>query len=154
MFSSSEYVMAWMAYLVGSVGMMIVVWYLTRKITFSALRHLLQLVAAILMVTPYYADPQQPYLAPALIMALLEGIFEGPEAMWRAGIPLLATLFCGIVLLVIIELLWRKFCRKREQMQRLDQERQDLIAESKGAAPASPVVPSDKGFDASGSALT
>lgn len=135
MLSTSSYLIAWGFYLLGCVGGVSVVWYLTRNIRREELRNLLLLIVAVLLITPYYADPVQSYLAPALIMCLLEGLFEGPQAMWRTGVPLLVSLFGAMALSLMIELGRCQLLEKRRQAKQQylahENERQALLSESR-----------------------
>ncbi len=130
MFSSTSYLIAWVVYLLGSVGLMVVVWRLTQGVRLNPLKFFLRLSTAIVLLFPYVSDPTQDYLAPGVIIILLEGVFEGLEAMGRAGEPLLFTWLLVLVLAAAAQLSWRWFRRRREvqrcEQQQLDGERQAL----------------------------
>lgn len=136
MFSATSYLTAWGVCLLGCLGLMVIAWRLTTKA--GLLRPVLLVSAAILMAMPYYADPGQDYLAPALIITLLEGIFDGREAMARAGAPLLAVWVGGVLLTVVVQIGWHRYYRqyrqKQQQQQALDNEREALIAQSEALA--------------------
>lgn len=104
----NDYVMGWTVYLAGCAGLLLVFWRMTRGIKTHWWRSLLRACAAFLLLVPTLADPDQAFLAPALIASLLEGIFQGPDAMSRAGRPLLIVTGCGALLMVILDLGWRK----------------------------------------------
>ena len=138
MFSTSSYLTAWAVYLLGSAGLVAVVWHLTRSLRWAPLRLALRLSTALLLLVPHPADPAQDYLAPALIISLLEGIFEGGEAMARAGLPLLITwlgaLIVALVLQALASYLYRRRRQQRQQQQQLDDERQSLLDASEVVA--------------------
>ncbi|HDZ57126.1 MAG TPA: ABC transporter ATP-binding protein [Pseudomonas xinjiangensis] len=76
MFSESEYQTVWMIYLAASVCGWLVWWQMTRWIKWWWLREPLWVVMAVLLFTPAYVEPMQPWLAPAFIVWLLDTLFS------------------------------------------------------------------------------
>ncbi len=73
---------------------------------------LMVLIAAALLLTPAYPDANIATLAPALVVAIFEGLINGPEAAQHAIRPLaymlgLALLLSGVLRLTVF--------RSREQ---------------------------------------
>jgi len=92
MMTESEYLYAWLYYLLGAVLLISSWWYATRKIPWPELRHLARMLVTVAVLVPWYTNTQQDYLSPALLIAVIEGLFEGGTAFWRAGTPLLAAM--------------------------------------------------------------
>lgn len=109
MYTQEEYLYGWLFYLLGVVIILGCGWWLTASIRFRELRQLLRLAAVVTFLVPWYASPDMDYLAPAWLIATFEGIFEGGDAFWRAGMPLLVTLAVAIG----IALIWQIVIRMR-----------------------------------------
>lgn len=73
-------------------------WYLTRKIAYPSVRIALRALVAVALLLPYQADPSQDFLAPAIIIAPVEAVFNGSEAFWRAGFALFVSLLLTLIL--------------------------------------------------------
>ncbi len=107
MFTQQEYMWAWGAYLLGAAVCLGVFWVMTRKIPWSELRNGLRIMAAVFMLVPWYSDATGGYLAPAWIASVLEVLFDGPEAFWRAGTPLIIALVAVLLISTSVHLfLW------------------------------------------------
>lgn len=98
MFTHEEYIWAWIVYLLGAAACMGVFWYLTRKIVWREVRDVLRIGAGVFMLVPWYSSEGGGYLSPAWIACILEGMFEGPGAFWRAGTPLIIALIVALAL--------------------------------------------------------
>ncbi|TVZ39676.1 hypothetical protein P886_4083 [Alteromonadaceae bacterium 2753L.S.0a.02] len=91
MMTSAEYTYAWIYYIVGCFILIGCWWYLTRPIPWAEVRHVLRLIVAVVLLVPWYSNTQQDYLSPALLIAAVEALFDGADAFWRAGTPLLVA---------------------------------------------------------------
>lgn len=98
MFTHEEYLWAWVIYLLGCALCLAVFWVITSKIKWAEVRAVLRICAGVAVVVPWYSDAEGSYLSPAWIVSLLEGVFEGPDAFWRAGTPLIAALILALIL--------------------------------------------------------
>lgn len=96
MMTENEYLYAWLYYLLGAGLLIACWWYLTRKIRWPEIRYLLRVVVSVAIVVPWYTNTQQDYLSPALLIAGLEAAFEGSEAFWRAGKPLVTVIAVAV----------------------------------------------------------
>lgn len=105
MYSHDEYVMGWMYYGAGVAVFLLAWWFLTRAIAFNELRQLLRFIPAVALIVPWHADPDSIYLAPAWVIAITEGVFEGPAAFWRAGTPLLFAMVLMLIMVTIVKLI-------------------------------------------------
>lgn len=102
MYTQGEYLYGWLLYLLGAVFLFGCVWWASRNWRSDELRQLVRLSSIVFLLVPWYASPDMDYLAPAWIIAGFEGVFDGIEAFWRAGAPLLACLGVSIA----VSLLW------------------------------------------------
>lgn len=94
MFSEVEYLNGWLAYNVGAIVGLACWFYLIRKLPVKLIKAALFGAMLGLLIMPWPIAEESEYLAPAWIIAGAEGVFEGLEAFWRAGQPmLLAVLF-------------------------------------------------------------
>lgn len=112
MFSTAEYLSNWGLYLLSAVGLMVVWWRLTGYLRIPVLRNMLRLSAAVALVLPYPVPEQEAFLAPAIMMTFLEGLFFEDYGFAHAGIPLLLAVVLANVLYLIVDLLLHIFRRK------------------------------------------
>lgn len=104
MYSTTQYVWAWLWYLLSVAVICSAWWYATRCISSADLRQVLRIIAPTMLLVPWFTGQGSSYLAPAWLMAAFELIFQGPQAFWRAGAPLLITLLVVLVLAIAIRL--------------------------------------------------
>ncbi|WP_075188074.1 hypothetical protein [Teredinibacter haidensis] len=98
MMTETEYLYAWIYYLLGAGLLIACWWYITRRVPWPEVRHLARLVVAVAIVVPWYTNTQQGYLSPAILIAIIEALFEGGSAFWRAGLPLLSAMAVAVTL--------------------------------------------------------
>lgn len=110
--TSEAYITAWLMYLLGATGLLIVVWYMTRTLKIEALREPLRIIAAVVLLFPFPIDEGYVEWAPAFLMLGFEGVFEGGQAALRTGIPLLTAIIVTLVLAGLGE--W--YLRRRQQL--------------------------------------
>lgn len=102
MFTQEQYLWGWLWYLLG-VGMcMAVFWVMTHRIPWRELRYSLRVLVASIFLVPWYVGEGESYLAPAWIASALEGAFDGPDAFWRAGTPLVVSTISALILSTIV----------------------------------------------------
>ncbi len=138
MLTLENYIIAWLVYLLASAGLLSVVWRSTGHLGRMEWRNLLRCSAVVLLLFPYTADPEQSYLAPGLLIALLEGVFQGVEGLQRAGLPLLVAWIFALVISMALEIWWRQQWLQRHLSDALEQERQQLLQESLQQPPLEP----------------
>lgn len=102
MFTTEDYLYGWLLYIVAGLVFMACWWWLTAKLRVATVRHALRLIAGVTIFFPWPAGSDTGHLAPAVVMAGVEGIFDGGEAFWRAGGPLLTALAVALVSGVIL----------------------------------------------------
>lgn len=96
--SVPNYWLIWSAYLLAAAVFYGIFWQLTRsKIARWAAYAMRALLAAIIL-TPWYANPQEAVMAPALMVVLMDAItLEGSAAM-RALVPLILAIIISLLL--------------------------------------------------------
>ncbi|NIB44431.1 hypothetical protein HBA55_32885 [Pseudomaricurvus alkylphenolicus] len=122
--------LAWGAYLAGALGLMIVWWHMTAAVKRDWLRPLLRVFMAALLLCPYSIGEDYTQMAPAILMVLMETIFEGGEAFNRVGPTLLGVVGAALVVTVVCQLIWRQRRRKAEQDRQLQQAHDSLVKEA------------------------
>ena len=106
--TTKAYMLGWLAYVLGCVGVLFVFWYITRPLA-RWLKLPLRAVATALLLTPWSVSPDISQLAPAWVVSLFDGFAQNDISLWRAGGPLLA--------MVIVALLvaWAELKRQRRR---------------------------------------
>lgn len=107
MYTQEEYMYGWLLYLAAYVVVMFAGWMLTAPVKPRELKWLLRVSAGVIFIVPWYAAEGVSYLAPAWLIAGFEGVFDGPEAFWRAGTPLLVCLVLAVSLSLGLQLFLR-----------------------------------------------
>lgn len=100
-------------YLLSSLGLIIVWWRMTSWLRPAALRNVLRISAAVALVMPYPVPDQESFLAPALMMTFLEGLFFEDYGFGHAGIPLVLAVVIANILYLLADLLWQPYRRRR-----------------------------------------
>lgn len=113
MYTQDEYFYGWLFYLLGVSILMGCGWLLTTRIPFRELRSLIRWIAAVTLLVPWYAAPDVEYLAPAWLIAAFEGVFEGGDAFWRAGKPLLIALAVAVGMFLVLQISLRLLSNRR-----------------------------------------
>ncbi len=113
MFTQEEYLWAWFFYLLGAGLFIGVVWYFTGKIKWREPKYVLRILVSVFLVVPWYTEAHEGYLSPAWIISVIEGVFEGPEAFWRAGTPLIVALILALILSSLVSILLWYMQRRR-----------------------------------------
>lgn len=108
--TAKAYMLGWIAYLLGSAGVLFVLWYITRPLV-RWLKLPLRAIAAALLLTPWSVSPDISQLAPAWVVSLFDGFAQSDISLWRAGGPLLAMVI--VALLVAYAEVWRR--RRKER---------------------------------------
>ena len=107
MFSTEEYIFSWFFYLSATAGLFLVVWRITRNISWHYIRQLLRLSIVVFLLTPYAVNESSHYLAPAWTIAGLDMVFSEVGNFWRAGGPLLMIWFAAVILHSLATLVYK-----------------------------------------------
>lgn len=102
--SSNDYLLAWLVYLLGVVGLLIVAWRLSRSWP-RWLSLSLRFVFACMLLVPAVVESERVQYAPALVVAPFNWITQGPDqaqpaitalVYWTIGALLLVAVFNAI----------------------------------------------------------
>lgn len=104
--SEKGYLVAWLIYLLCSVGLLTCFYYLTRPL-YRWLRLPLRLSAMVFLLLPWTAYKDGHELAPAWLTSLFDALLKQDASFLRAGVPLLAAL----LLALLLSALWLKYRR-------------------------------------------
>jgi len=77
--NEGNYLLAWVFYLLASVGSMFVVWRVIRIIPFLAIRNILQLLFATFILLPWFIHPESQYMAPAYVISIFDVLIKKQE---------------------------------------------------------------------------
>ncbi|MGI9251114.1 MAG: hypothetical protein ACR2PR_07950 [Pseudohongiellaceae bacterium] len=112
----ANYTIIWLIYLTASVGLMLLFWSATHFPRMPQLRYMLRAVMIALVYTPWFANPDNSVLAPALMILTLDAITIGPIAAVRTFVPLfLSTLFAMLVAGILYHVQKTKLRRQTRQ---------------------------------------
>ncbi|VUD69014.1 hypothetical protein TDB9533_04377 [Thalassocella blandensis] len=118
MFTQEEYYWAWGVYLGAFVVCLFAWWMLSANIKWRAVRHISRIVLAVFFIFPWFTEQGSDYLSPAWLVSGIEGAFEGKDAFWRAGKPLLLTSLVTLVLTSLLyTLLWWRGSQPQERQE-------------------------------------
>ncbi|WP_286805146.1 hypothetical protein [Marinimicrobium sp. UBA4209] len=104
---TTGYTLAWIVYLVGALALLVTAWRVTRGFR-REWRHLLLESAAALLLTPgpMLVD-DAVFLAPALFVLVLDGLFDTLDSASRSGLIMLGVWLVALVISLIFQLLVR-----------------------------------------------
>ncbi|MFK7733346.1 MAG: hypothetical protein AB8B48_17130 [Pseudomonadales bacterium] len=97
--ASNDYMLMWLLYLLGVVGLLIVAWRLTRSWP-RWLSISLRFIGACLLLVPALVDSERGLYAPALVVGPFEWLSKSPEHAEPAVSALI--MWTGIALVVIV----------------------------------------------------
>lgn len=109
---AGDYRIAWIVYCVAAAGLAWLCWLVLRKLRSRRLAWLLQCWLLALLFTPWYVVPDDTVMAPALIVFVMDAITVSVESAVRALVPLIMTLFLGLLLTLVL-LVGRRVLRRR-----------------------------------------
>jgi hypothetical protein len=114
MYSAENYLWGWIAYSSGALCLLVCLWLLVRKISYASVRHIIFLLAAVVLFTPVNAYRDDPHLAPAFFVSLYEGVLaRGGDMGFQRGLaPILAFAFFTLVFYLIGRLVLGRFKKK------------------------------------------
>jgi len=104
--TDSEYGLAWLIYLCSSLGVFVVMWWLTRR-WLVPIRYASRAIIAALLFTPWINVTEQQLFAPALTIVFFSMIDGDMPAAIRGLIPMLWVAL-GLLLLSIPVHMWTR----------------------------------------------
>ena len=114
MYGAENYMWGWVAYSTGGICLLFCLWLLVRKVGVKVIRHIILLLAAVVLFTPVTAYRDDPHLAPAFFVSLYEGLLaSGDDLGFQRGLaPILAISFVAIIFYGLLRLLLSRFRKK------------------------------------------
>lgn len=104
----TAHTLAWIAYILGALSLLLVGWRITLRLK-REWRHLLMVTAGALLLTPSPIGLEEgTFLAPALFVLVLDGLFEAADVASQAGLILLGVWLAALVISLIYQLLSRR----------------------------------------------
>lgn len=135
MLTTEDYLTYWAMYLIGALGLLVVWWFITKKIPNKLVKDGLRLSVAVLLLMPFPVLNHEQFWAPAVGMTFLEIIFGQNQSIGRTGIPLLIVWAFSLAFYLLVETLWSRFKLKRQESSvehaTLMKEHDDMVAEAK-----------------------
>ena len=110
--SIGNYWFFWTLYLVSAVIFVVIFWRITRFERAIWTSYSMRAVALAIIFTPWYSNPQDSVMAPALMVAALDAITGGFEAAFRSFVPLALTVVFGLLLAGAMSFLKKKKLNK------------------------------------------
>ena len=104
----TDYLVAWTVYLLLVLLACSIFWYITWNMRYVGIKRVVRIGFACFLLTPYYSDAEQQFLAPAFIVALFDALSDGAVGMIPASTPILLVIFCSTILSLILSLFQRK----------------------------------------------
>ncbi len=102
------YVMAWLAYLVGAVGLAAVFWRMTRNFRLRRTRRSVRALVAVILFTPInIATDNEVWLAPAYLVGAYDWVLGHADSAVRAGVYMAAA-YCFLIVCVFFESVMRR----------------------------------------------
>ncbi len=103
-----NYWLFWSLYLTAATLFFALFWRLTKFEKAIWTSYSLRAVAAAVIFTPWYSNPQDSLMAPALMVVTLDTITAGTEAAFRSVVPLVLALLFALFLAAAISVIKKK----------------------------------------------
>jgi len=118
--SVGNYWFFWTLYLGAALVFIAVFWRITRfeKAVWSA--YSLRAIAIATVLTPWYSNPQESVMAPALMVAALDAITGGFEAAFRSLVPLVLSIVFALLIAGVFSFIKKKRTGKINKNNRID----------------------------------
>jgi|GEM_PF-4116500 len=94
--NEGNYLLAWVVYLLASLGAMILFWRIIRFIPVQAIKNILQLLFSTFIIVPWYIHSGSDYMAPAYVISVFEVFIRKQE------VGMATYVLGGLLLLVFI----------------------------------------------------
>ena len=99
--TEAQYFWGWITYLVGATGCLFSLWFIVRR-WHPRIHRMLMLISAALVYIPWPVKTGEPFLAPAFLVSLYDGLGLGVDTMWRSGqIALIAAVAACVIGLLL-----------------------------------------------------
>lgn len=101
------YVIAWLLYLIGAVGLVFVSWRITRNIKLRRTRRSLRALVVVILFTPINIGQSGLWLAPAYLVGAYDWVLGDFDRAQLAGLFLSAA-YGLVVLMILLESVLRR----------------------------------------------
>lgn len=98
---SYQYLIAWLIYILASVGVCVFWWKVTSFLRKRVWRDLARGIVLVLVVTPWYVGESAEHYAPAVVVLLMDLLLEGTKNGMRGGFALLISTFLMLLVLSV-----------------------------------------------------
>jgi hypothetical protein len=109
---TGDYAMAWLIYLVAALLFAVISWRALDRFLRRELAYLLECLLLALMLTPCAVIEDQPVMAPALIVFVLDSLTIAPKAGIRALIPLVLAVGLALLVAAVLSIIHRLRLRR------------------------------------------
>ena len=118
--SIGNYWFFWLLYLSAAAVFTIVFWRLTRFKQAIWTSYSLRAVAIAVIFTPWYNNPLDSGMAPALMVATLDAITVGSAAAYRSFVPLVLAIVFGLLVAGILSFIQKRKINKSITNNKID----------------------------------
>ena len=110
----TEHLLGWLVYIAAGIACAFIWWHLTSYVRHGGWRDLLRGVLVVVIFTPWFAGDSHEFLAPAVVVLLMDLLLEGATAGMKGGMPLLFSSFAMLMVLTVKALLFKRQVHKTE----------------------------------------
>tara|TARA_R110001592_G_scaffold1470_2_gene8812 strand:+ start:5744 stop:6094 length:351 start_codon:yes stop_codon:yes gene_type:complete len=103
----ASYVIAWLLYLIGAVGITVVCWRMTRNIKLRRTRRGLRALIAVILYTPINIGKAGVWLAPAYLVGAYDWILGEVDRAQLAAM-FIAAAYGLVILMILLESVLRR----------------------------------------------
>ena len=97
---TSDYIIAWLIYLIASIAISYLCWEIIKKILWIDLAYVLQVAFMAVIFTPWYVEVNGTILAPAIIIFVMDIITIELAAGIRALVPMVMTILLSTIITI------------------------------------------------------
>ncbi len=98
---TSDYIIAWLVYLIASVSMSFLFWRILKKIFWIDLAYVLQIPFMAIVFTPWYVEADGNVLAPAIIIFVMDIVTIEMVAGIRSLVPMAMAILLSTIITMI-----------------------------------------------------
>ncbi len=117
--SIGNYWFFWLLYLASAAVFTVIFWRVTRFQQAIWTSYSLRAVAIAIIFTPWYSNPLDSGMAPALMVATLDAITVGGEAAYRSFVPLILAILFGLGVAGVLSFMQKQRLKKQSINNRL-----------------------------------
>jgi len=96
-----SYTIAWLVYLLSSIGLMVVFWRCTRGLTWRRTRRVMRIVVAVALLTPMNIVADGLWLAPAFLVSAYAFAQQQADLLQQS----ISTMGSAVIIMILVVLL-------------------------------------------------